>query len=373
MRRRAATQLLMSLTLPTLLAGCGRETGPLRIGYLGGLTGRVADLGESGRNGVMLAVEALNAEGGVLGRQVLVEYADDGQDPVKAKAAVQDLLQKKVLLLIGPMTSAMAQAVLPEIEGARLPTVSPTATATSLAGLDDMLFRVAPSVKSYSDQIARADYQAGARRVAIVLDLGNRAFSQDWALQYGEALRRLGAEIVSEQSFTSGDDASYSRAIEALPPQGIDTLMLVASAVDTVRLIQTARNRGLAPRFSASSWAGTEALIQLGGKVVEGMFIAQLFDRDSSNPEYLRFAARYRERFNQEPGFASLGAYDATRAALDALARSSGQGGEALKKALLQGGPYAGLQERWQFDSKGDTLRSVRIAEVRDGRFKVRN
>lgn len=370
---RLAAGLLGSVALAALLAGCSGEQGPVRIGYLGGLSGRVADLGESGRNGVMLAVEEANAQGGIKGRQVLVEYADDAQDPARAKAAIQDLQQKKVQLLIGPMTSSIALAVLPDIEAAQLPMISPTVTATSLAGKDDMLFRVAPSVKSYSDQMARMDYQAGARRVAIVLDLSNSAFSQDWALQYGEAIKHLGGEVVAQQSFTSGDDAGYSRAIDALPAQGFDTLMLVASAVDTVRLIQTARNRGLSPRFSASSWAGTEALIQLGGKAVEGMFSAQLFDRDNSSPEYLRFAQRYRERFKQEPGFASVGAYDATRAALDALSRSSGKGGIALKQALLEGGPYAGLQERWRFDAHGDTQRAVRVAEVRDGRFQVRD
>lgn len=371
MRRRALP--LLVLCLAAALGACSRESGPLHIGYLGGLSGRVADLGEAGRNGVMLAVEEVNAQGGIRGRQVLVEYADDAQDPATAKLALQNLLKKNVQLLIGPMTSAMAQAVLPDIETAQLPTISPTVTATSLAGRDDMLFRVAPSVKSYSDQMAQADYQAGARKVAIVLDLGNRAFSQDWALQYGEAMRRLGAQIVAEQSFTSGDDASYGRALDALPRQGVDTLMVVASAVDTVRLIQTARNRGLTPRFSASSWAGTEALIQLGGKAVEGMYIAQLFDRDNGNPDYLRFAARYRERFKQDPGFAAVSAYDAARAALDALTRTSGQGGTALKRALQEGGPYAGLQESWRFDRMGDTLRAVRIAEVRDGRFKVRD
>lgn len=373
-RRSAAWLAGAALTLLTaLLSGCSSEPEPLKIGFLGGLTGRVADLGESGRNGVILAVEDVNAQGGVGGRPVQVVYADDAQDAGKARAAVQDMVKQRVLVLIGPMTSAIAEAVLPDIEAAQLPTVSPTVTATGLSGKDDMLFRVAPSVRNYSDQMARIDHAAGARRIALVLDQSNRAFTQDWALQYSEAMRRLGAEIVATHTFTSGDDASYSRAIEALPARGIDTLMLVASAVDTVRLIQIARNRGLTARFSTSSWAATEVLIQLGGKAVEGMASAQLFDRDNQDPAYQRFAARYRERFKQEPGFASVGAYDATRAALDALQRASGRGGTALKQALIDGGPYAGLQERWRFDATGDTQRRVRIAEVREGRFRVRD
>lgn len=362
----AATVVLLGLSL----SACRPAPEPLHIGFIGGLTGRVVDLGEAGRNGVMLAVEDINAAGGVGGRPVTVSYVDDAQDPATAKAAVRKLVEEKARLLIGPMTSAMAEALLPEIESAGLVTLSPTATASSLAGKDDMLLRVAPSVQSYTMQQARLDHGQGARRVAIVYDLGNRAFSTDWAKQYGAAMKQLGAEVVAEQSFNAADEATQGAALQALRGSAPDSLMIVASAVDTVRLIQLARQMGMNQRVSASSWAGTEVLIQLGGRAVEGMATAQLFDRDSPQPRYQAFAQRYRERFKQEAGFASVGAYDAALAGLQGLAKAPA-GGAALKKALIDGGPYPGLQEEWRFDATGDTQRQVRIAVVRDGKFVV--
>ena len=86
---------------------------PLRLGFIGGLSGPVADLGESGRDGALLAVEEINAAGGIGGRRVELHLIDDGQDEEQAAAAVETLAREGVELIIGPLTSAMGVAALP--------------------------------------------------------------------------------------------------------------------------------------------------------------------------------------------------------------------------------------------------------------------
>ena len=126
---------LLVLLLATLAACSPPE--PLRIGFIGGLSGRVADLGEAGRNGAQIAVEEFNRAGGINGLAVELIVRDDGQSPEKAIAAMNDLVDMRVAAIVGPMTSAMADVVLPIAQRSGIVLVSPTVTARKFFGLDD--------------------------------------------------------------------------------------------------------------------------------------------------------------------------------------------------------------------------------------------
>lgn len=361
------TRLVALLAVLVLtLQACGPQE-PIRLGFLGGLSGRVADLGEAGRDGALLAVEDANAAGGVYGRKIELLIQDDEQNPAVAIKSTEALIAFGVVAIIGPMTSSMGEVVLPVATRAELVVVSPTITSTALSGKDDLLFTVAPSVNENTHRFAPLVYAGGARRLAVAYDLSNQAYTEDWAKHFGQDFSAAGGSVVAEASFTSGDDASYGKAVKELAATTPDVLLFIASAVDTVRLIQLSRNLGLQQPVIASTWAATEHFIQLGGRTVEGVVLAQYFNRDDASPRYRGFADAFRARFNQEPGFASVAAYDATTALIAALARADS--GRSLKGALLIASPYQGLQDRWSFDRNGDAQRETHITVVRDGRF----
>lgn len=361
------TALCGSILLLGLVACAPPE--PVKLGFLGGLSGRVADLGEAGRSGALLAVEEANAAGGMNGRKIELVVRDDAQNPGTAVAAVDALAAAGAVAIIGPMTSSVAEAILPAITRAGMVTVSPTITASSLSGKDDLLFKVAPTVEENTRRSAEFAYAAGARRGAIAFDLSNRAYTADWAQHWRRDFTALGGTVVAETSFLSGNDASYGDAVKPFVSAQPDALLFVANAVDTVRLTQLSRNLGLRQPVTATTWAATENLVQLGGSTVEGITLTQFFNRDDASPRYQAFAAAFRARFKQEPGFASVAAYDATRATLEALAKAGKD--QSLKAALLAGGPYQGLQERWSFDRNGDARRKTHVTVVRDGHFLI--
>lgn len=356
----------LCLSLLLALAACSPPE-PVKLGFLGGLSGRVADLGEAGRNGTLLAIEEANTAGGVNGRKIELLIYDDEQQAAVAIKATEALVAASVAAIIGPMTSSMGEAILPVATRAGMLVVSPTVTSSSLAGKDDILFKVAPSVETSTRRSAAFEYARGIRRAAIVNDLSNRAYTADWAEHFRSDFTALGGEVVAVARFMSGDDASYTAAIKKIAEAKPDLLHLVANAVDTVRLTQLARNLGLTLPVTTSTWAATEHLLQLGGRTVEGMTLTQFFNRDDDSPRYLAFSSAYTARFKQEPGFASVAAYDATRAILTALAKAGK--GQPLKEALLAAGPYEGLQDRWNFDRFGDAQRQTHISVVRNGRF----
>jgi branched-chain amino acid transport system substrate-binding protein len=90
------------------------------VGFIGGLSDRGSDVGEGGRNGLMLAIEQRNAAGGILGRPIELLVQDDGQNSVQAMEAARALVDANVDVVVGPFTSAMTAAVLPQMNQARV-------------------------------------------------------------------------------------------------------------------------------------------------------------------------------------------------------------------------------------------------------------
>ena len=165
--------LLLILILSSSLFCCSPKES-VKIGFLGGVSGRVADLGIAGRNGALLAVEMRNRTGGINGRTIELLVEDDQQDAEQAKAAVQRLIDHKVEAIVGPMTSMVAMATVPLVNQARIVMMSPTVSTQDLSHIDDYFFRVISSTAEYAHK--SADYQAmqqGIRQVAAAYDLRN--------------------------------------------------------------------------------------------------------------------------------------------------------------------------------------------------------
>ena len=101
--------------------------------------------------------------------------------------------------------------------------------------------------------------------------------------------------------------------------------------------------------------------------MVEGFLIVQNYDRDDGSERFRAFSDAYFKRFQVNPGYSSVSAYDATTVVLKALKMRSK--GETLKVAALRSGPYAGLQQEMVFDANGDTTRKVFFTEIRGGRY----
>jgi branched-chain amino acid transport system substrate-binding protein len=357
----------VGLLLAGLLAACAPPS-PLPLGFIAGLSGRGADLGEAGRDGALLAVEQANATGGVDGHKIELLIRNDEQNADVAVQAFTALTAEGAAAVLGPMTSSMVQAVLPASEKSGVLLISPTATTNSLTGHDDTLFKVASTTRVHTLRSAEHAYASGHRRIVAVYDLANAAYTRDWLDDFTQAFSGHGGVIASSASFTSGQEASYAQALDKLKAADADALLIIANAVDTVTLLQLARSHGITQPAIGVTWAATEQLIELGGRTVEGLTLTQFFNRDSQLPAYLKFRTDFLARFKREPGFASVVAYDATQAIVKALRL---KGNRSLKQALLEAGPYDGVQGQWNFDRFGDAQRKAFVTVVRNGRFVV--
>lgn len=349
------------------LAACA-EARPLRIGFLGGLSGRVADLGLGGRNGAQLAVEDANAAGG--GRAVELLTRDDEQNNDTARQRLAELFDAGVAFVVGPMTSSVAVAVVPLAGQRGVPLISPTAGTAELSGLDDAFFRVLPDPRVATLPQAAALLSRGRRRLLTMADLSNRPFSVGWNTAAAKAFTTGGGVVVESLEFEARPGLKFTelaaRVADAALRQQADCFLLAASATDSALVLQHLRRLSPQLAFALSPWAGTEELPALGGRAVEGTLVVQFFDRQSRAPRYVDFAARFARRFGEAPGYPAVNAYDATQIGL-ALLRSTEP--TQLLPALRQPREHDALQRRLSIDRFGDSSTPIFLAEIHDGRY----
>lgn len=359
----------LATLLAALLGGCG-DRRPLVLGFMGDLTGRTADLGVGGRDAVALAVEEVNAAGGLDGHPLQLLSVDDRQDADAAQRAYAALEKAGVLLAVGPMTSAVAADLQPQLRQGPLVMISPTVSSSAFDAQDDRLFRVVSSTRDYAQSSARFHAQRqGLKRVAVVLDLANIAFTQRWLDDFEAEFARHGGQVVGQVRYDLMAQPRFSQVVDTALGGQPDGLLILANAADTAQLVQQLRKRAPGLPVLSSEWSATDAFLTLGGQAVEGVHQSQFLDRQSGAPAYLDFVTRFRDRFGREPGFAEVAAYDAAQVALRALRER--QGDEDIKQTLLRIRRFDGLQQPVEFNDTGDARRDTHMTVIRQGRYVV--
>jgi branched-chain amino acid transport system substrate-binding protein len=352
-----------------LVISCTEEP-PLVIGFVGGLTGRVADLGVAGRDGVILAVEEKNQSGGIAGRKVKLVVKDDQQKEESAGQAIRELTDEPVLAIIGPMTSSIAIVIQPLINADQVVTISPTAKTDQLSGEDDFFLRVTTPLSKNAEKIAAyAVNDLNLINFAVVYDLSNRAFTETWLHYFKQALQEKGGHIVIEEAFSSQPDVHFLPIAERLLKTEPDGVLLLSNAIDTALLAQQIRKLESNVAIFSSEWAFTTDLLSFGGRAVNGMTSFQSFNTGNQEVFYLSFKDRFTKRFGYAPSFATVLAYDAVSYLFAGLEKNPLRDG--LKETLLSLGPFPGLQSTFTLDAYGDVDRKLFMTVVEDGRFKV--
>jgi branched-chain amino acid transport system substrate-binding protein len=360
--------IIIVTTCCLLQSGC-KDPEPIRIGFIGGLTARAAGLSTSGRDGFLLAIEEVNARGGINNRTVEALVQDTHMHKESALQAVHRLIAGGVSAIIGPMTSQDAVAVVPEINRARVPMVSPTVSTNELAGLDDYFFRLYYSNAQAATLLAEeVSSQTDSIRVTAIFDLDNRAYTEDWLAHFQEILEQGGGSLVGKIPFDFHDDSLFidiaNRAAQT-NPQGI---LILANAVDTAMICQQLVKIGVDLPLYATGWSYSDDLLQFGGKSVEGLMIIQSADLQDPSPALQHFVKAYRERFHTMPNFPALHAYDATSRILAIFEKTTEP--EKIRDELLKADSFAGLQSDLAVDRYGD-LKNPRLflARITEGQF----
>lgn len=394
--------LALALLFAGVLGGCtGR--GKILIGFSGQLTGVHSDLGVGARNGAQLAVEHINNQGGVAGRKLELIVENDENTPEGAIEADKKHIEMGVVAIIGHITSSQTLAALPRLRREELPLVSPTTSTPLLSGRRDNFFRLNPSSDRSAAVMGRyACERLGSKRVGVVYDTSNEAYSLPYTDTFVESARKHGAKTFERIPFdsedlpaaplkgekepgrndegggledahagsASGGGLSWRMMTERLENAGCDTVLVVASAAETALFAKAAAESSLEARLLGSGWAYTESLLRYGGEAVEGILFTDTFSREGGSEAFTDFARAYAERYGNEPNFAAAQGYETVLFLRKGLKHTKGRG-EGLIEALSTIETLEALSGRLMFDEFGDVYRPIFITRVENGEFNL--
>lgn len=370
--------LLISATF--LLAACGGAEDEIRIGLIAELSGDIPDVGVSCRQAAELAVEEINAAGGIAlnGRKLPVRLIveDNANSPELSTAAAHKLIgEDDVLAIVGPNPTRGALPVSETTESLKTPFITPWST-----NVQTTRDARTGSPKRYAFRSTFTDpLQARAlarfvrerlrlRRAAVLYDLGSD-YSKGLAELFRDGFAALGGEVVAFEGFTSGaaDYAPQLGRIRAARPE----IIFSPNFFNEVPLqVQQARRLGIrAPFLGGDAW-GSPELLELCGPQCDGFFFSTNYAVDRKAPANERFVAAYRNRFQQEADDVAALTYDAFGLLLRAIRTAGRADREAVRDALAGIEDFEGVTGDMKFTpGSGDPAKSVVIVQIKGGRF----
>lgn len=342
---------------------------PILIGFVAQLSGSQSELGVQERNGVLLAVENINASGGIAGHKVELIIRDDFGTTYESPVVDRELINAGVVAIIGHATSTQTLAGLKVTDPAKVLMIGSTVSTPDLSGLKDYFFRVYPSFKDSAQAFTQYIYKKdNVKRLAIIYDNDNTTYSKSYSKAVTNKIKSLGGIVAGEVSFSSVTQPDFSPLLLKLRESKAQGLLIIASDMDTAIIAQRARLMGWKIPLYTSSWSPTQNLIDNGGQAVEGIKFEQAYALTSQSTTLLDFQNRYKSRFGNSSTFGAALAYDATMSLSLGLKKTIGKP-EGLRQALIDTHNFSGLMGSFSFDEFGDVERPYYLSTIRNGKF----
>lgn len=370
------------LVLAFALAGCGGGTttpapGPsdpepeaeeIVIGAVFGLTGDIATFGQSSREAIQMAVDEVNAAGGLLGRPVRVVFEDNKSLAPETALAVEKLIdQDGVVAIIGAIASTNTLAGAPVAQDAGIPLISPTSTNPAVTLVGDYIFRacfIDPFQGRVAAQFALEDL--GAKTAAILTDVGSD-YSMGLRDVFEEVFIAGGGQIVEKGDFVV-QDTDFTAILTNIKAKNPD-VVYVPAYYNSVGLIlkQAKEDLGIESVFIGADGWDSAALFDIAGDSANGGFFSNHYSPDATTPEVVDFLAAYRAKYNNKTpdALAALG-YDAALILFDSIERAGSTDGAAIRDAMAVTSGFVGVSGTVTMDENRNPVKSAVIIEIKD-------
>jgi len=378
-RRRNWLILLPALGALFGSCGCGKESAgdggsaadKIKIGEYASLTGKEAAFGQSSHKGTALAVEEINAAGGVLGKQIDLITEDDQSKQGEAATIVRKLISReKVVATLGEVASGRSLEAAPICQANKIPMISPSSTNPRVTETGDYIFRVCFTDPFQGKLLADfAKKTLNASKVAVLSDVA-QAYSVGLAQYFKEPFLAGGGTIVADQKFSSGDKDFKAQltAIKALNP---DAIFVPSYYTEAALISLQARQLGITgPIFGGDGWEAQELIQLAGGDALKNTFYSTHFSSVKETPEVQKFVKAYGAKYGGEipDAMAALG-YDSAMVLADSMKRAGVTEGPKLRDAIAAV-DFVGATGRTKLNAQRDAPKAAVIITVENGKFK---
>jgi len=360
---RALTALLFGIAM----AASARAAEPIYIGLVDEVTGPQAEAGILTMNGVKLAVDEVNAAGGILGRPIELRVEDNASTNPGTVLAYSKLVdQGGVVAVIGPLRSTQVQAASPTIAKARIPAFIGGSDPSLTRVNNPWIFRIRPNDLFSSKVMAEyAVKNLKGTKVAIVHSTDTFGSGGKNALV--EALKAHGIEPVLIQGYTNNSQ-DFTAIVLAIKKSGADVLATyMTNSPDVGIFAKQLRQLGVNVPWIGSASLVTDTAMKLAGESLWGTYSVADFVTDA-NEESKVFARKYRARHGADPDLYSGWAYGAVYLIKHAIEKAKSTEPDAMRQALLSTRGLKGVEGIYDFEPNGDAVHGYNVVKNEKGK-----
>ncbi len=363
----AAASLLLLTT-----SGCNKSGGDtIKIGEFASLTGKEATFGISSHEGTLLAIEEINAAGGLLGKKLELLTEDTQSKSGEPATVVNKLISRDgVVGILGEVASSRSLEAAPICQQNKIPMVSPSSTNPKVTEVGDYIFRVCFIDPFQGTVMANfATKSLKATKVAVFTDVKSD-YSKGLAKFFKEQFVKNGGQIGAELDFNGGDKDFKAQltAIKATNPDGV---FIPGYYTDAALIAIQAKQLGLnVPLFGGDGWE-SEKLTEIGKEAVEGHYFSTHYSPEVGSDMSKQFVENYRKRWNgKSPDALAACGYDSAIVLVDAIKRAGTTDGPKVREALAATKDFKAVTGTITLNEQRDATKAAVILQVKDGQFK---
>lgn len=323
-------------------------------------------------NGIELAVEEINASGGVLNRRIRIVKEDDESTLLKGRKIAQQFAENlDMVAVIGHANSYVALPAAATYQSAGLVYITPGASSHELNNQGyDLVFRTVPSNESIGIQMASYMAQQGYKRVAIYYVKAKA--SQDLANYFEGRAKDLGMTIADRRSFLKGAHDFASTIQNWNDLYRLDAIFLAGGMPEGADFVAQARKLGLTVPIVSGDGLDTAKFIEIAGEAAEGVVVPETFVHDETSVAYRRFNSLFVQRYQVRPRTNHARGYDSVHVLVQAIRRANSTEPAQIAKALHSTRQWHGATGEFTFDEKGDIPgKPIGLKLVRRGEFQT--
>lgn len=359
------------------LSGCGGKTGgavssgaknAAKIGFTAALTGGAAAYGKSEEEGVRLAVEEINKKGD-FPIDLLVE--DTKAVPADSMNATKKLIQEKVSLIIGPMTSNEAKAAGPIIQNAKVPSLEISVTAENITDIGDCIFRNSvPESKNIPQTVKKTHKLLGYKTAAILYahDNEQHVTAQKY---FQKTMEEEGVQVIDVETFGS-KDSEYSAQLTNIQHKAPDVIVVCSYYQEGSRILKKMREMGMDQPVLGDNGFVSPELGKMAGAAADNVYVSSMWSADRKDEKVQKFVENYTKAYGRAPDQFAASAYDGVYMAMDAMKRAgTTTDHKKIRDALAQMKDFKGVCGTFSFDEKRDPVVDLILMKMQDGKFGV--
>jgi branched-chain amino acid transport system substrate-binding protein len=373
----AVSALLLTHLACNEQSASNSSTGEILVGHVASLTGDTATFGVSSDEGIKLAMDEINAKGGILGgRKVKVITEDDRSLGDEAKTAASKLITRdRVVAVLGEIASSRSIAMAPVCEDAKIPMLSPGSTNPKVTKGYEYVFRncfIDPfqGTAMAKFAMAAAPNGLGLKKFAVLYP-NNSDYGVGLKDYFIEAVKAAGGEILALEAYQEKTDSDFSAQLTKIKATNPEAIFVSGYYTEAGLIAQQARKLGITvPLMGGDGWDSDQTL-KIGGAAVEGCYFSNHYAAEEDRPEVKQFVEAYKAKYaGKTPDAMAVLGYDAMRIMADAMERAGGTDPSKIRDALAATRDFPGASGVTTIDKDHNASKSLVVLKITGGEFK---